>query len=82
MDANLMQRIALGDRGNTLIKDTALHSGDWQVLDIKDDITITTLTIANSDVSYAGEVFTAPGQILGHITAIELVSGRAIAYKR
>ncbi len=68
-------------KGNSIIEDTSLHSGLWQLILV---VTTSTFEILNDDVlvegSYAGKTFSQGTQLPGKFTDIKLTSGEIIAY--
>jgi hypothetical protein len=66
---------------NSLIDDTSLHSGLWQLVMVTVAATFTTLN-DNSLVlgSYSGKTYAVGTQLVGKFTDIQLSSGEVIAY--
>jgi hypothetical protein len=66
---------------NSIIDDTAVHSGLWQLIMVTSDIVITTLNDKSLvEGSYAGKSYPAGTQLTGQFTDIQLASGEVIAY--
>ena len=82
-DYREMQIVAAGQRGTTLITDTAAHSGEvWRKVTILSDAVFTAITDATRDGNtFSGEMFPAGVDIYGRISVITLASGKVLAYK-
>ncbi len=69
-------------KGNSIINDTALHSGLWQLVMVTS--ASATFEILKDNVlvegSYAGKTYTQGSQLPGQFTDIKLTSGEIIAY--
>ena len=68
-------------KANSLIDDTSLHSGLWQLILVT---TAATFTVLNDNVlvlgAYAGKTYPAGTQLPGEFTDIQLSAGEVIAY--
>lgn len=81
MNRNKATNQAHGKYGHDLITDTSLHSGNWGSIYALEEVVVTVLTVANSTGSYSTLTLKAFTQIFGDISAIQIASGKLIAYK-
>ena len=79
------QGIAVGAFGSTIITGTAIFTGNWAAIRILDSGFIfdagTKTTNVENDSYFNGKEFSAPAEILGNFTGIQLSSGACIAIK-
>ena len=79
------QGIAVGAFGSTIITGTAVYTGNWAAIRSLDSGFIfgagTKTSNVTNDSYFNGKTFSAPTEIVGNFTGIQLSSGSCIAIK-
>ena len=79
------QGMAVGAFGSTIITGTAIYTGNWGAIRSLDSgFTFnggTKTSNVDNDSYFNGKTFTAPSEIVGNFTGIQLSSGSCIAIK-